>query len=167
MSHSPSRDVLITTTTTSPPDDTATLQVLTDANHNNTTPSPSHGPTTTFSLINHYIDQTVMVEPSTTPPQQTIVNVGSPEGSNPQEPATKPHALRRFLSYTINKSSSFLTGYRFVNFPGLRAHSNIKDTYQRLSVSYYSVYFVFHLFFSISSRYYMFFQLFILRHTTC
>ena len=156
MSHSPSRDVLITPAAFPPDDDTATIQVQevqhpVNTNHGNTVPSSSR--TTTFSLSNAYIDHTTT---TATPPQQTIIDVGSPtpapDVSNPQDPARKQHALRRFFSYIFTKSSSLITGYRFVNFPGLRAHNNIKDTYQRLAVSYYSVYFVFHLFFSISSR---------------
>ncbi|KAG2381937.1 hypothetical protein C9374_005729 [Naegleria lovaniensis] len=126
--------------------------------------------TTTHSSMNHtnrnnQQEQTT-IQNTTANQQQTVINVPPSSTAFPGNIVEAAHEedddgsnsvalkhssrVRRFLSLIYTKSSSFLLGYRFVNFPGLRAHNSIKDPYERLSIAYYSVYFVFHLFFSIS-----------------
>ncbi|KAL9647642.1 hypothetical protein ABK040_015132 [Willaertia magna] len=116
----------------------------------NTIPNNNNNIIKTSSTANTHQTNTMMIENN-----MTVINPYSPTIEN--NPNDEPNSysnnfnnrFKRLISQMFGKSSCFC-GYRFTNFPGLRAHSSIKDPYERLSVAYYSVYFVFHLFFSIT-----------------
>ncbi|EFC36541.1 predicted protein [Naegleria gruberi] len=132
--------VNIPTTTTTPLSNTQQQQNLSE-------------PSTVINDVGNN-QTTIAIQPSLEPNNQQEERDRDYDDDEEEEPDTKPRSrFRRFISHLFSKSSSFLMGYRFVNFPGLRAHNSIKDPYERLSIAYYSVYFVFHLFFSISSMY--------------